>query len=96
MRTKQIEVVDAIHIIVDCEENDSTDIKCGGAPILGYDFFVSPDENIEKLKEIIKETLKNNNLPLMEINVQIRKDFPVSNLWTVEKIKSYISEHHVC
>ena len=35
METKKITVCDAKHFNVSCKYNDSTDIKCGGPPILG-------------------------------------------------------------
>ena len=53
METKQITVCDAIFIYVSCERNDWTDIKCGGPAILGYEFYVSPDEDIEMVKNEI-------------------------------------------
>ena len=58
MKTKTITVCDAIHINVLCAYNDYADIKCGGSPTLGYDFFVSPDEDKLAMTKFIKKCLK--------------------------------------
>ena len=58
METKQITVCDAIFIDVSCERNDWTDIKCGGPAILGYEFYVSPDEDIEMVKNEPKKIIQ--------------------------------------
>lgn len=50
-------------IIVDCERNDPVDIRCGGPVTLGFDFFVE-DADVEKTLVLIKEQLKENDLPL--------------------------------
>lgn len=72
-----------IKITVDCEENDSFDIKCGGASILGYDFYVETKEGME---DFIREELKKNNQPCLSIS------FSEVNLTTKAWTKEMISE----
>ena len=76
-------------IVVNCEVNDPVDIKCGGEPVLGYDFFIEDTENTEEYVSFIKEELKANNQPLMEIKVW---DVLASKgtIWTKDMIKKCI------
>jgi hypothetical protein len=95
MKTKTIKVCDAIHVDVSCEENDSTDIKCGGPAMLGYDFFVSPDENCNELCTFIKKCLKTYGRPLINIIINAHEDFPIKKLWTRKMIEKCIKEHNL-
>lgn len=94
METKTITVCDAIHIDVACERNDMADIKCGGPAVLGYDFFVSPDEDIEMVKDEIKKAIKLKRQPFMGISTNVHKNFDVTKLWTLEKIQNCIKNNH--
>ena len=85
----KIEAYTSKKIIVNCENNDSVDVKCGGPYVLGFDFFVDSDENTENMIEFIKKELKNEGLPLQSIyceNIII----PVKVLWTKEMISNCI------
>jgi len=95
MKTKTIEVCDAIHIDVSCELNDPVDVKCGGLPVLGYDFYISPDENIEEWKKFVMDCIKKYRRPFMGISTDIRKDLPVDCLWTKEMIDNCIKTHEI-
>jgi hypothetical protein len=92
MKTKTIEVCDALHVDVSCAQNDSTDIRCGGPAMLGYDFFVNPDEDRDKLYIFIKKCLKTYGRPFIGIHIDVRKDFPVDKLWTREMMAKCIKE----
>ena len=96
MKTKTIEVCDAIHINVNCKENDWDDIKIGGPATLGYEFYVSPDEDIEALKKTIKGWIKKYKRPFLGINHRVRKDFPIEYLWTHEKMEECIRNNAIC
>jgi hypothetical protein len=63
MKTKIIEVCDAVVYNVSCAENDYADIRCGGPVTLGYDFIMSPDENTEEIINHIKNVNYYNLLP---------------------------------
>lgn len=93
MKTKTIKVCDAIHIDISCEQNDLADIKCGGSPILGYDFYISPDEDKKDIENFIKQCIKKYNRPFIGISFNIKKDFPITNLWTKEKIEECIKQN---
>jgi hypothetical protein len=95
METKTIEVCDALHVDVSCERNDSTDIKCGGPAMLGYDFFVSPDEEIADLMNFIHYCIKKYHRPFIGIATSEKKNFPVENLWTREMIEKCIKENAI-
>ena len=95
MKTKTIEVCDALYVDVTCALNDSTDMRCGGPPTLGYEFYVNPDEDHKELEIFIKKCLKTYGRPFMSISLSKRKNFPVKNLWTREKMAKCIKEHAV-
>ena len=76
-----------IKVIVDCENNDPVDIRCGGSPILGYDFYVESSEGIE---DFIREELKQNNQPCM--NVKFEEIQYSTRVWTKEMISKCIKE----
>lgn len=78
-----------IKIIIDCEENDIVDIKCGGPRILGYDFYVE-DENVDDMIIFIKEMLKKYNQPLMDIKTIL--DVTCTYVWNKENIEKCIKE----
>jgi hypothetical protein len=95
MKTKKVtfEVCDAVYISVSCERNDWADIKCGGSPILGYDFYVSPDEDIKKIKKEIERLCRKHRRGFLGISDTVKKDFKVEHLWTVDKIEECIKKH---
>ena len=95
MKTKTIEVCNALHIDVKCALNDDHDIRCGGAPVLGYDFFINPDENIEEMKTFIIDCVNKYNRPFIGIETDIRKDFPIKSLWNKEKIENCIKKYEI-
>lgn len=92
MITKQIEVCNAIIYSVSCEENDPVDIHCGGPCTLGYDFGVSPDEDMKDIKIFLEQTIKKYEQPLMSISTYTQKDFPVKYLCTKDKMESCIKK----
>ena len=95
MKTKTMKVCDAIFIDVACEYNDSTDIKCGGPAVLGYEFYASPDEDIDSLKKFIIECLKINNRKFMGISISTKENFPVKYLWSRENINECITNNPI-
>ena len=95
MKTKTIEVCDAILIDIACIENDSTDIRCGGPATLGYEFYISPNENVDEIKTFLRDCIKKYNRPFRGLTTSVRKDFPVKYLWTKEKMEECIKENEV-
>ncbi len=93
MKTKTIEVCDGIFIDVTCAHNDPVDIRCGGPATIGYEFIISPDEDVEDMTNFIKSCLKKYRRPLIGIDTSTRKDFPVEHLWTKERIEKCIKEN---
>lgn len=76
-------------IVVNCEYNDPVDIKCGGARILGFDFYVDNGE-VDAVKKYIKEKLRERELPLMDIFVEDAPDN--AKRWSFEQISLCIDE----
>jgi hypothetical protein len=95
MEKKIIEVCDAIHVDISCTHNDSVDIRAGGPAILGYDFYVSPDEDIKELKEFLKSCIKKYKRPLMGISTRKHKNFPVADLWDRNEIENCIKNNGI-
>jgi hypothetical protein len=90
MKTKSIIVCDALKIDIGCEYNDSVDIRAGGPAILGYDFYVSPDEDEKNLKKFLENCLRKYRRNCIGISFSIRENFPVKDLWTREKMEECI------
>lgn len=93
MEVKTIKVCDAVHIIVDCEENDPVDVKAGGPPMLGYDFYISTDDfakNVAKMENDIKTWLTQYGKPLVGISHNVESDFNVEHLWSAKQIEECI------
>lgn len=76
-------------LVIDCEENDIVDIRCGGPRILGYDFYVE-DDKVDELIEFIKDCLKKYKQPLMRISTI--KDVTCTKIWDKDNIEKCIKE----
>lgn len=86
---KKVEAWKARHIYVNCERNDRVDIKCGGPPILGFDFYIDPKQKKMMIK-FIEKCLNENCRPLMSINTgELRV---VETVWTKEMIAESIKK----
>jgi len=77
-------------IVVDCEQNDPVDFRCGGPQYLGFDFFVK-DEDVETIREVILAELHKNHIPCINISIEEETRSNVK-IWDVEKIKECIKE----
>lgn len=95
MKTKKIEVCEAVLYSISCEHNDSVDIRCGGPAMLGYDFGVSPDEDEKDIKEFLEKTVKKYKNPFISIRTSKQKNFPVKHLWTKEKMEECIKNNPI-
>lgn len=95
MKTKTVNIVDALHIDVFVEMNDYADIKCGGPPTLGYDFYVAGDMDVDKLKKFVADTLKAHNRYYQNISIRKVSDFREDKLWTLSKIVECIKKTQV-
>lgn len=93
MKTKLIKVCDAIAIDISCGYNDRVDVMAGGAPVTGYEFYVSPDEDEEELTKFVKAMIKKYNRPFMGVTFSIKKNYPVEHLWTKEKMEQCIKDN---
>lgn len=93
MKSKNIEVFESWKVEVNCKRNDWEDIKCGGSPILGYDFYVDRDLNKEDVKKFIRETFKEfKRKHLIGIHIVEGPDIP--KLWELDKIKECIRKNN--
>jgi len=89
---KTVTLVSAFHFDVFCKMNDWSDIKCGGSPTLGYDFYVDGEKpkNKEKFEKIIEDLLKKYNRHYQSISVDKVKEFREDKLWSEEDIEKCI------
>lgn len=93
MKTKKIEVCDAIFIDISCEYNDPVDVRCGGPAVTGYEFYVSPDEKEEDLRKFVTDMVKKYRRPFMGVSFSIKKNYPVEHLWTKERMEQCIKDN---
>ena len=79
-----------VHISVVTSINDPVDMRCGGPPTLGYDFYVDASKVLH-LEEHIKACLKKYGRNCLSISSS-RTDFllPKSKIWTEKKIENCI------
>lgn len=70
-------------IAVDCTYNDPVDIKAGGSKILGYDFYVLPEET-EELMKFIQVSIEKLEIPLQSIYV--KGQINSNSIWNKERI----------
>lgn len=75
------ELVKCSQLSVDCVVNDPVDVRCGGSDILGFDFNVREEET-EEMKKFIAETLKEFDIPLLDISVVGTIDLDKNDVWT--------------
>lgn len=90
MKKKTVNLVTAYHIDIFCKMNDWQDIKCGGSPTLGFDFYVSG--NKVKWEKDIKKLLEKYNRKYESINIRKITDFREDWIWTFERIEECISK----
>ena len=80
-------------ISVDCIENDPVDIRAGGSPVLGFDFYVKEQEE-SQMVELIKTTLNEYRLPLMGIEISEKGSMILepNKVWDSARIIACIEE----
>ena len=86
---KKVVAYEMVHMQIDCKVNDSHDISCGGAPILGFDFYVEPNKYNE-IKKFVEEQLKENDIPLIRITKGQKR--LVNEDIGIKKMKQWIKE----
>jgi hypothetical protein len=80
----------ARHYSVNCKRNDDVDIKCGGPPVLGFDFYIDIDMPEDETVEWLKEALKKTNHECM--GVSALGTMEVQKLWTQKEILKCMKE----
>jgi hypothetical protein len=76
----------AKHYVIDCERNDIVDIKCGGSPMLGFDFYVDADLSERKVISWLRLALKKAGHPCLGIGALGTREVQKKDLWTQKKI----------
>lgn len=69
MKTVTLQMFIGRKITINCEENDSVDIRCGGPRILGFDFIVDAEEGKADIEKFIRDELRKNNRPCQSIHI---------------------------
>jgi len=80
------------YISVDLVPNDRVDIKAGGPPMLGFDFYVL-DEERNEMMDFIKQELRKYGFWAWGVSVKGRNLQLVGQLWTKEMISKEIEEY---
>lgn len=85
-----MKAVKLIHISVTTAYNDRDDIRCGGPPTLGYDFYVHSSK-AKELEKHIKDCLKKYGRNFLGISSH-KTDFllPETKVWTAKQIEECI------
>jgi len=96
---KTINVVDAIHLSIGCERNDSVDVRAGGPPILGYDFYVTEESarngGLDVMKNELEQCCRQHRRGFISISSKTIPDFKVENIWTMENMQKCIKENEL-
>ena len=77
-------------IKINCKANDAVDMRCGGPPFLGLDFYVDIDD--ESIKAWLKKALKKHGHPVMSITLGDEIEIAPKNLWSRQKIEGCLKE----
>lgn len=80
------------HILVNCQANDSVDIRCGGPRYLGYDFYVEKGHEKEST-DLIKKTLKECGFPCIGTRISPNGFIAEKNLWSLKMIEKCIKNN---
>jgi len=91
-KTFFVEMQKAIHISVDCEHNDRVDIRCGGPPILGFDFYVPADVDLVDYIKHIKACLRKNGRPCLGVSHKETTVKASQKLWSKKRIAASITK----
>jgi hypothetical protein len=74
----------AKHYVINCERNDDVDIRCGGPPFTGFDFYIDADLSKTKVIRWLKLALKKSGHPCLSVNALGVRE--VQELWTQKRI----------
>ena len=91
---KTVNLVLAYHIDIFCKMNDWSDIKCGGSPTLGYDFYVNGKKNISEneIKSMIEKLLNKYKRYYQTVSIRKIKDYREDQLWSEDDIEKCIKK----
>ena len=76
-------------VVIDCEQNDWEDIRCGGPQFLGFDFVVDSSENNEELEHFLRKTLKIAGHHCLGIKIY---ELDQPKVWTREEMEECIKK----
>lgn len=81
-------------ISIDTKENDRVDIRCGGPPLLGFDFTIDADEDVKEITSFIKETFSEFKKSYIRLSVSSSTcEVSRSSIWSRDKIKKCIKDY---
>ena len=92
MRKKRRTLYKARHYAVDCAYNDIVDIKCGGPPRLGFDFYIDADLSQVKVTNWLKKALKAAGHDCLGVGALGTREVQKKDLWTQKKIWKCMNE----
>lgn len=95
-RNSKVLTCNAMHLDILCQNNTSIDINNGGTPILGYDFYIEINQDMEKVKQDIKLFLRKYKRPFISFKETIEKNCSINKIWTISQIEECIKENEPC
>ncbi len=87
--------ITARHVEVNCKEKEIVDLSDGKNKFIGFDFYISPDEDFEKIKKFIENELKLNSSPLHSIVDKGEVEIASHRVLSKKKIKASIKEAEI-
>ena len=79
-------LVRGIKIGVNCIKDNLEGISSNGIEYLGFNFIVK-EKDKEEMMQFVIEALDHFELPIDDINLYEEDDYPISKIWSKEKIE---------
>ncbi len=90
-----VEAVETIHYVVDMQQNDRVDIRCGGPHFLGFDFYVDSETPTEEVEAFIREELEKNDKPCLSVRTSGTRLVRPEQAWTMAMIADCIKAYQL-
>ena len=87
---------EAKSVVIDCCQNESVDVRCGGPSFVGYDFLVAAGVPDKEIDAFIRKALEKHDRPCEHVVIsRSRQEVLKKNLWTRRRIEKEIKNNDV-